>query len=156
MTKKLEDILNLPNVKEAFAKVDAKEKDKENKSKNIVNGVQKNVDPETAKNLEKTYAEFDKMALFVPIANSNNFAIDIINTIKTPVEYSGLLIIEYKSVTFKLINKNNNPPANNWLIELFLYNLFTDVKSLALRSFAVIGVAICCMALAGIPTTEAM
>ena len=33
MTKKLEDILNLPNVKEAFAQVDAKEKAKENKDK---------------------------------------------------------------------------------------------------------------------------
>ena len=29
MTKKLEDILNLPNVKEAFKKVDEKEKAKE-------------------------------------------------------------------------------------------------------------------------------
>ena len=49
MTKKLEDILNLPNVKEAFAKVDAKEKDKQNKQ---INGtVPKNVDPTTAKNL---------------------------------------------------------------------------------------------------------
>ena len=66
MTKKLEDILNLPNVKEAFAQVDAKEKAKENKDKNTVNGVQKNVDPETAKNLEKTYAEFDKIAASLP------------------------------------------------------------------------------------------
>ena len=66
MTKKLEDILNLPNVKEAFAQVDAKEKAKENKNKNTVNGVQKNVDPATAKNLEKTYAEFDKIASALP------------------------------------------------------------------------------------------
>ena len=64
MTKKLEDILNLPNVKEAFAQVDAKEKDKNNK--NSVNGIQKNVDPQTAKNLEKTYAEFDKIAASLP------------------------------------------------------------------------------------------
>ena len=64
MTKKLEDILNLPNIKEAFAQVDAKEKTKE--QKNSVNGVQKNVDPETAKNLEKTYAEFDKIAASLP------------------------------------------------------------------------------------------
>ena len=64
MTKKLEDILNLPNVKEAFAKVDAKEKNKDQKSS--VNGIQKNVDPETAKNLEKTYAEFDKIAASLP------------------------------------------------------------------------------------------
>ena len=64
MTKKLEDILNLPNVKEAFAKVDAKEKNKDQKSS--VNGIQKNVDPETAKNLEKTYAEFDKIAAALP------------------------------------------------------------------------------------------
>jgi len=64
MTKKLEDILNLPNVKEAFAKVDESEKAKE--QKNVVNGVQKNVDPQTAKNLEKTYAEFDKIAASLP------------------------------------------------------------------------------------------
>ena len=64
MTRKLEDILNLPNVKEAFAKVDENEKAKE--QKNAVNGVQKNVDPETAKNLEKTYAEFDKIAASLP------------------------------------------------------------------------------------------
>ena len=31
MTKKLEDILNLPNVKEAFKQVDAKERVKESK-----------------------------------------------------------------------------------------------------------------------------
>ena len=64
MTKKLEDILNLPNVKEAFEKVDAKEKEKN--LKGSVNGVQKNVDPLTAKNLEKTYAEFDKIASALP------------------------------------------------------------------------------------------
>ena len=64
MTKKLEDILNLPNVKEAFAQADAKEKTKD--QKNTVNGVQKNVDPETAKNLEKTYAEFNKISSALP------------------------------------------------------------------------------------------
>ena len=63
MTKKLEDILNLPNVKEAFKEVDKKEK--ENQAKQA-NGVQKNVDPKTAKNLEKTYAEFDKIAASLP------------------------------------------------------------------------------------------
>ena len=63
MTKKLEDILNLPNIKEEFKKVDQKEK--EIKAKQI-NGVQKNVDPKTAKNLEKTYAEFDKIAASLP------------------------------------------------------------------------------------------
>ena len=63
MTKKLEDILNLPNVKEEFKKVD--KKDKENQA-NQANGVQKNVDPKTAKNLEKTYAEFDKIAAALP------------------------------------------------------------------------------------------
>ena len=60
MTKKLEDILNLPNVKEAFKKVDQEEKSKQ------INSVQKNVDPKTAKNLEKTYAEFDKIAASLP------------------------------------------------------------------------------------------
>ena len=63
MTKKLEDILNLPNVKEEFKKVDKKEK--ENQAKQV-NGVPKNVDPNTAKNLEKTYAEFDKIAAALP------------------------------------------------------------------------------------------
>ena len=63
MTKKLEEILNLPNIKEEFKKVDKKEK--EIKAKQI-NGVQKNVDPITAKNLEKTYAEFDKIAASLP------------------------------------------------------------------------------------------
>ena len=63
MTKKLEEILNLPNIKEEFKKVDKKEK--EIKAKQI-NGVQKNVDPKTAKNLEKTYAEFDKIAASLP------------------------------------------------------------------------------------------
>ena len=63
MTKKLEDILNLPNVKEEFKKVDKKEK--ENQAKQV-NGVQKNVDPKTAKNLEKTYAEFDKISASLP------------------------------------------------------------------------------------------
>ena len=64
MTKKLEDILNLPNVKEAFKQVDAKEKAKDSKE---VNGVStKNLDPQTAKNLEKTYAEFDKISASLP------------------------------------------------------------------------------------------
>ena len=63
MTKKLEEILNLPNIKEEFKKVDKKEK--ENQAKQA-NGVQKNVDPKTAKNLEKTYAEFDKIAASLP------------------------------------------------------------------------------------------
>ena len=63
MTKKLEDILNLPNVKEEFKKVDKKEKENQTKQ---ANGIQKNVDPKTAKNLEKTYAEFDKIAASLP------------------------------------------------------------------------------------------
>ena len=61
MSKKLEEILNLPNVKEAFKEVDLKEK-----QSTQTNGVQKNVDPKTAKNLEKTYAEFDKIAASLP------------------------------------------------------------------------------------------
>ena len=57
MTKKLEDILNLPNVKEAFQKVDAKEAQRQD-----TNGktIPKNVDPQTAKALEKTN-QFDKI-----------------------------------------------------------------------------------------------
>lgn len=62
MTKKLEEILNLPNVKEAFAQVDAKDKDKDDKA----NGKSKNLDPQTQKNLEKSYAEFDKIAAALP------------------------------------------------------------------------------------------
>ena len=63
MTKKLEDILNLPNVKEAFQKVDAKEAQRQD-----TNGktIPKNVDPQTAKALEKTYAEFDKIEKALP------------------------------------------------------------------------------------------
>ncbi len=57
MTKKLEDILNLPNVKEAFKEVDAKEKIKETKNTNGASPVSaKNLDPETHKNLQKSYA----------------------------------------------------------------------------------------------------
>ena len=61
MTKKLEDILNLPNVKEAFAKVDEKEKVKESKNNGTSHSAPKNVDPQTASALEKTYKEFDKI-----------------------------------------------------------------------------------------------
>ena len=63
MTRKLEDILNLPNVKEAFAQVDAKEKTRDDKDKP---SIPKNVDPQTAKALEKTYQEFDKIAASLP------------------------------------------------------------------------------------------
>ncbi len=65
MTKKLEDILNLPNVKEAFKEVDKKEKDRKIKE---VNGAPstKNLDPQTQKNLQKSYAEFDKVAAALP------------------------------------------------------------------------------------------
>ena len=63
MTRKLEDILNLPNVKEAFAQVDAKEKNRDDKDKPTI---PKNVDPQTAKALEKTYQEFDKIAASLP------------------------------------------------------------------------------------------
>ena len=66
MTKKLEDILNLPNVKEAFKEVDKKEKDR--KIKETANGgsSSKNLDPQTQKNLQKSYAEFDKIANALP------------------------------------------------------------------------------------------
>jgi hypothetical protein len=57
MTKKLEEILNLPDVKQAFKQVDQKEKIKENKEK----VVGKNLDPKTQEALKKTYAEFDKV-----------------------------------------------------------------------------------------------
>ena len=62
MTRKLEEILNLPNVKEAFSQVDAKEKSRDEKDK----PAPKNVDPQTAKALEKTYQEFDKIAASLP------------------------------------------------------------------------------------------
>jgi len=52
MTKKLEEILNLPDVKQAFKQVDQKEKIKENKEK----VVGKNLDPKTQEALKKTYA----------------------------------------------------------------------------------------------------
>ena len=62
MTKKLEEILNLPDVKQAFKEVDQKEKNKESKDK-IVG---KNLDPKTQEALKKTYAEFDKVAAALP------------------------------------------------------------------------------------------
>ena len=65
MTKKLEDILNLPNVKEAFKEVDKKEKDRKVKAVNG-NPSTKNLDPQTQKNLQKSYAEFDKVAAALP------------------------------------------------------------------------------------------
>ena len=68
MTKKLEDILNLPNVKDAFKEVDKKEKDK--KLKDTANGgttvSSKNLDAKTQANLQKSYAEFDKIASSLP------------------------------------------------------------------------------------------
>jgi hypothetical protein len=63
MTRKLEEILNLPNVKEAFAQVDKKEKAKEDKEKPTVG---KNLDPKTQEALKKTYEEFDKIAAALP------------------------------------------------------------------------------------------
>ena len=65
MTKKLEDNLNLPNVKEAFKEVDKKEKDRKIKEING-NPSTKNLDPQTQKNLQKSYAEFDKVAAALP------------------------------------------------------------------------------------------
>ena len=65
MTKNLEDILNLPNVKEAFKEVDKKEKDRKIKEANG-NPSTKNLDPQTQKNLQKSYAEFDKVAAALP------------------------------------------------------------------------------------------
>ena len=64
MTKRLEDILNLPNVKEAFKEVDKKEQARQNKDQTAK--VMSNVDPQTRKNLEKSYAEFDKVAAALP------------------------------------------------------------------------------------------
>ena len=66
MTKKLEDILNLPNVKEAFKEVDKKEKDKKLKDAGQENPSTKNLDPQTQSNLQKSYAEFDKIAASLP------------------------------------------------------------------------------------------
>ena len=66
MTKKLEDILNLPNVKEAFKEVDKKEKDKKLKETANGNPSTKNLDPQTQKNLQRSYAEFDKVAAALP------------------------------------------------------------------------------------------
>jgi len=65
MTKKLEDILNLPNVKEAFKEVDKKERDRK-VNENNGNPSTKNLDPQTQKNLQKSYAEFDKVAAALP------------------------------------------------------------------------------------------
>lgn len=64
MTRKLEEILNLPNVKEAFQEVDKKEQARVNKDS--TKDVQKNVDPKTAKALQASYAEFDKIEKALP------------------------------------------------------------------------------------------
>jgi len=64
MTKKLEDILNLPNVKEAFKELDKKEQARQNKQQ--TGEVMKNVDPQTREALKKSYAEFDKIAAALP------------------------------------------------------------------------------------------
>lgn len=64
MTQKLEEILNLPNVKEAFSQVDKKEQARENKDK--TREVQKNVDPKTAKSLQAAYEEFNKIEKALP------------------------------------------------------------------------------------------
>ena len=66
MTKKLEDILNLPNVKEAFKEVAKKEKDRKTRETANGNPSTKNLDPQTQKNLQKSYAEFDKVAAALP------------------------------------------------------------------------------------------
>ena len=66
MTKKLQDILKLPNVKEAFKEVDKKEKAKKHKEANGQNPSSKNLDPKTQANLQKSYAEFDKVAAALP------------------------------------------------------------------------------------------
>ena len=66
MTKKLEDILNLPNVKDAFKEVDKNEKDQKIKETANGNPSTKNLDPQTQKNLQKSYAEFDKIAAALP------------------------------------------------------------------------------------------
>ena len=64
MTKKLEDILNLPHVKDAFKEVDKKEQARQNKQH--TGEVMKNVDPQTREALKKSYAEFDKIAAALP------------------------------------------------------------------------------------------
>ena len=64
MTKKLEDILNLPNVKEAFKQVDKKEQARTSQDQN--GKTMKNVDPKTAQALKATYAEFDKIEKALP------------------------------------------------------------------------------------------
>jgi hypothetical protein len=65
MTRKLEDILNLPNVKEAFKKVDEQGADKREQGR-IPQGDPKNVDAKTAAALKATYAEFDKIERALP------------------------------------------------------------------------------------------
>ena len=58
MTKKLEELLNLPHVAETFKKVDEKEKTRESKDRTVG----KNLDPKTQEALKKTYEEFDKIS----------------------------------------------------------------------------------------------
>ena len=62
MTKKLEELLNLPHVAETFKKIDEKEKTRESKERSIG----KNLDPKTQEALKKTYEEFDKISSALP------------------------------------------------------------------------------------------
>ena len=62
MTKKLEELLNLPHVAETFKKVDEKEKTRESKDRTVG----KNLDPKTQEALKKTYEEFDKISSALP------------------------------------------------------------------------------------------
>ena len=62
MTKKLEELLNLPHVAETFKKVDEKEKTRESKERSIG----KNLDSKTQEALKKTYEEFDKISSALP------------------------------------------------------------------------------------------
>ena len=62
MTKKLEELLNLPHVAETFKKVDEKEKTRESRDRTVG----KNLDPKTQEALKKTYEEFDKISSALP------------------------------------------------------------------------------------------
>ena len=92
--------------------------------------------------------------MLFPKEVKNNFAIEIIKTICTPLAYSFLGTNLYISSILQLISKKNNPQINNKLIELLLYNDFTSVQLFSWIAFEVKGCKIWVIALLGAFTKE--
>ncbi len=101
MTKKLEDILNLPNVKEAFAQADAKEKTKD--QKNTVNGVTMLRNAIDAKG-----SKIDKKLKMVEL-QLKKLKIDKTGKDDGPIEESDGFVISDRNELMKKLLKKDNP-----------------------------------------------